>query len=104
MRPPEEYREDTVSISVSFPVPVHLSREHQGRLIDLIDEICRAYEKRHPDRTMWAAGMGGAITSMPITKEDEENGVPLEFDMSVFAIECCERENYDHPANSSERW
>ena len=97
----EEYREDTVSISVSFPVPVNLTREHQVRLVELIDEICDGYEARHPDRTMWAAGIGGAVVSMPITKEDEENGVPLEFDMSVFSIDCCERENYEyHPAET----
>lgn len=95
----EEYLEDTVMIEVSFPVPVNLSQEHQRRIVTLIGEICDDYVARHPDRVMWAAGIGGAITSMPITREDDENGVPLTFDMSVFQVECCERENYDHPAN-----
>lgn len=90
-----ELREDTAAIEVTFPSPVHISREHQGQLMDLVGKICDSYEDAHPDRVMWAAGYGGKITSMPITREDEEAGVPLSFDMSVLSIDCSERERYD---------
>jgi hypothetical protein len=95
----ETYSEDTVAIEIDFGAPVNISRAHQRRLFSLVDAICDGYEARHPDRTMWAAGFGGKIVSMPITREDEEAGVPLDFDMSILHIECCERENYDHPAH-----
>lgn len=94
----EEYHEDTVSIEISFPVPVNLSGDHQRQIVEVVDRICREYKAHHPDRAMWAGGIGGAIVSMPLTREDEENGVPLEFDMSVFSVEVCERENYDFVA------
>ena len=89
----------TSAIQVTFPVPVELSREHERALHDLLSDICKSYEAARPDRTMWVMGWGGLCTSMPITAEDEREGVPLSFDMSVLHAEISERENYKWPCH-----
>lgn len=89
-----EYREDTRAIEISFPVPVHLSEYHQRRLAELIGAICDLYEQHHPDRVMWPAGIGQKMLTNPFMVDDDH---PMQFDESVFEIECCERENYDYP-------
>lgn len=60
-----EKREDTVCIEVTFAAPVHISSEHQRRLVELIGEICDAYEQRHPDRVMWPFGIGSKMRPNP---------------------------------------
>lgn len=97
----EQYREDTSAIEISFAAPVHLGREHQRRLVDLIGEICDAYEAKHPDRVMWPFGIGQKMLCNPLMLSDDE---PIPFDESVFSIECAERENYDYaPASVDTR-
>jgi len=94
----ETYVEDTVAIEIGFPVAVNITGKMQQRLVELIGQICDEYEAAHPDRVMWPAGIGCKPTFIPMTRE-EENERGMEFDESVFSIECFERENYDHPAN-----
>lgn len=81
----------TCSIEVQFGAPVRLSSNHQQRLVSLISEICDAYEQENPDRVMWPAGIGDKPMSNWLAVEDGE----MEFDGSVFQIECCERERYE---------
>jgi hypothetical protein len=88
---------DTCEIIVTFPVPVELSREEESALDALLRTVCKRYEAANPGRVMWAAGWGGLCTSMPITAEDERNGVPLAFDMSVLHVEVAERADYRWP-------
>lgn len=88
----DDYREDTHSIQVSFSEPVNISQDQTRRLVAILDEICAAWEAKHPDSVMWPAGIGGLITSMPITAEDEAAGVPMTVDMTILSIECFARE------------
>lgn len=74
-------------IEVIFPEPVELSAEHQHRLVSLIGEITESYEAAHPDRVMWPAGIGGRPSGLWSDEPD--------FDMSVFQIDCCERERFE---------
>lgn len=83
------YRENTVSIEVSFGAPVHLSGDHQRRLVDLLGEICDEYERNNPGRVMWPAGIGQKMLTNPFMVDDDH---PMEFDESAFAVECFERE------------
>ncbi len=93
MTPTEaEQRETIGAIEVIFDAPVHLSSEHQSKLIDLLDEICAGYEANHTDRVMWAAGIGQKMLTNPFMVDDEH---PMRFDESVFFVECCERERYE---------
>ncbi len=84
--------ETTTAIEVTFAAPVHLSQSHQTRLFDLIGDICKAYEAEHPERTMWTACIGQKMLSNPFMVDDDH---PMQFDESVFVVECFERENYD---------
>lgn len=76
------------TIQVTFGAPVDLTRDQEGRLHDLIGEICEGYEATHPDRIMWVAGYGG----LPMNIHDDDK---LDFDMSVLSLDCAERERYD---------
>ena len=96
--PSPAHAEDIVCIEVSFAAPVHISAEHQQRLVELIGEICNAYEQRHPDRVMWPFGIGSKMLCHPMMLSDDE---PIPFDDSVFSIECAERENYDFKPEQS---
>jgi hypothetical protein len=81
------------AIEIHFGQPVELSREQEKRLLDLADEICKAYEASHPARVMWPSGYGCKPTYIPMTQEEEqERG--MEFDESVLEIDCFEREDY----------
>jgi hypothetical protein len=89
--------EDTSRIEITFPVPVELTNDDQ-RVIDAITaEICRRYERCHPGRVMWPAGVGSKITYMPMTKAEEDAGRHMEFDNKVFAIDVAERADWSWP-------
>jgi hypothetical protein len=81
------------SIQVSFPVPVDVPDEDYRELMNLISRICKRYERQHPDRVMWPAGIGGLPVFIPMTAEEEKERGP-EFDMSVLSVDCSEREKY----------
>jgi hypothetical protein len=85
------------SIIVTFPEPVAITRDEERALQDLVGAICKRYEAANPGRSMWLFGYGNLCTSMPITAEDEDAGVPLSFDDSVLHLEVSEREA-DDPA------
>jgi hypothetical protein len=87
----------TRQITVTFPVGVALTREEEGALHDVVSAICKRYEAEHPGRVMWPFGWGAYCTSMPITAEDEAEGVPMTFDMEVLHVEVSEREDYRWP-------
>ena len=75
------------AIEIAFPVDMDLSDDFEGKLVELISEECKRYEKQHPDRVMWPAGFGAKI----LWREPEEP----DFDESVFSITVSERERYD---------
>lgn len=80
-------------IEINFAKGVELTNDVEQQLLDVADAICRAYEFAHPGRVMWPAGIGGKITFLPLTAEDErERGI--EFDDDTFEIDCYEREDY----------
>lgn len=83
------------SIEVGFGAPVSTPAGWERRFADLLDELCNAYEAEHPDRVMWPAGWGAKITSIPMTREDDIAGMPMEFDGDVLSVECFERERYE---------
>ncbi len=87
------YCEDTRGIEINFEVPVNLSEDHQRRLVALIDEICDAYEVKHPDRTMWPFCIGQKMLTNPFMVDEDH---PMQFDEGLFQIDCAERENYDY--------
>jgi len=84
-------------IEVSFSQPVELTDEEERQLVELMGKVCERYERDHPDRVMWPAGIGFKPTYIPMTREEEEAGRHMEFDEGIFSIECFERENYDFP-------
>lgn len=88
---------DTREISITFPTKVDLSKDDYRVLHDLLDRICKRYEAENPGRVMWAGEWGGLCTSMPITAEDERNGVPLTFDMDILHVGVNERADYRWP-------
>lgn len=78
-------------IEINFAEAVELTDDIEQQLLQIAGEICRAYELAHPGRVMWPAGIGGKITFMPLTAEDErERGI--EFDDDTFEIDCYARE------------
>lgn len=87
-----EERENKHRIEIDFAAPVHISLEHQQRLVNLVGEICKGYEAKHPDRIMWPMGIGAKLTVHPMALSDDE---PIPFDDSVFHIDCAERERYE---------
>lgn len=93
----KEIKEDTSAIEITFGAPVHITREQEKRLQDLISDICDDYEKRHPDRAMWVFGYGSKMLCSPFMLSDDE---PIPFDDSVLSIECAERENYKYQPES----
>ena len=96
MQRAEKYREDTSVIEITFAAPVHVDRDQYARLCDLIEDICKGYKAKHPDRTMWLFGMGAKMLIHPMMISDDE---PIPFDDSVMSFECAERENYDYTPN-----
>jgi hypothetical protein len=87
----------TRAIQITFREPVDLAARHQQALVEIAGAICRDYEAANPGRVAWAFGVGSQLVSMPMTAEDDEAGVPMVFDESVFEIECSEREDYRWP-------
>lgn len=86
--------EDTSRIEITFPVPVELTNDDQ-RVIDAIAaEVCDRWERAHPGRVMWPAGIGSKITYMPMTRAEELAGKHMEFDTGVLSIDCAERADY----------
>lgn len=85
----------TWRIEINFPVGVDVPRAIEHELVELADRICRAWQAEHRDRVMWPAGIGSKVTYMPWTAEEEAAGRHMEFDDSVFAIDCSERERFD---------
>ena len=75
------------AIEITFPVDMDLSEEFDSKLLDLINDECKRYEEKHPDRVMWPGGYGAKI----LWREPEEP----DFDESVFSITVTERERYD---------
>lgn len=92
-----ECREDTLRIEVDFPRKVFVADRTFQRLVDCVSEICKDYEKMHPGRVMWPAGIGSKITYMPMTKEEEDAGRHIEFQDDTLHVEVCERMDYDWP-------
>lgn len=84
-------------IEISFPAEVELTDDDQRAFMALASAMCRRYKAAHPGRVMWPAGIGQRIVSMPITAEDDDNGVPMVFDEETFSIDCSEREDYKWP-------
>ena len=74
-------------IEILFPVPVALPEGWEQRLVELVSDVCYAYERDNSDRSMWPAGVGAA----PIWNEPNE---PT-FDTSVYQISVAERERFD---------
>lgn len=89
--------EDIVKIEINFPGAVELTNDDLRQLDAVAGEICDRYQTNHPGRIMWPAGIGSKITYMPMTREEELAGRHLEFDDSIFAIDCAERADYDWP-------
>ena len=78
------------TIRITFPVPVALSDDRHRQLEQAISAICADYERAHPDRVMWPAGIGGLPP--PGFFFDEPQG---DWDMSVLCIDMAERERYE---------
>lgn len=93
-REQKEYREDTVRIEIDFPCKVSVPDSLFHDLVEVVSEICKGYEDKHPGRVMWPAGMGSKILYMPMTREEEEAGNGMKFDDSVLSISCAERADY----------
>jgi hypothetical protein len=79
-----------------------LSGDFDRRLVDLLNEVCEAYEAEHPDRVMWPSGYGSApkwskrdAAFLGLSADDDapDSGEPT-FDDSTFQISISEREAY----------
>ena len=84
-------------IEINFPEAVELSDAQMQRLDAIVSELCDHWQKMHPGRVMWPAGVGCKITYMPMTRAEEEAGRHVEFDEDTFAIDCFERADYKWP-------
>jgi len=71
-------------IKISFPVPIKLSDNRIREITKVIQRIIT--DNPQSGQTMWPSEFGNEILSMPMTKEDDENGVPIVFDDAVFHI------------------
>lgn len=80
---------DTTRIEIDFPLAVEFPPGFENKLIELISSVTRYYEREHPDRVMWAAGMGDRPSGMW-----SDN---LTFDSTIYSIEVAERENFEWP-------
>lgn len=82
------------AIEIGFGEPVELLQEDQVALVDIASKICERYERANPDRAMWPAGVGQKMLTNPFMVDDDH---PMEYDESVFQIDCAERESYSDP-------
>lgn len=81
-------------IVIDFAASVELADDMQQAIVKLASIVCDDYERAHPDRVMWPFGIGQLPTYIPMTREEEEAGRHLEFDETVFSVDCHERERY----------
>lgn len=88
-------------LEVSFPCEVELTYRVQRQLTELVDEMCKRYERTHPGRVMWPMGVGNkvnwskadaAFLGRTAEPDAPESGEPT-YDDSVFCIEVAERED-----------
>lgn len=86
--------EDLRYITIDFPVPVELTDQDRRDLHEFASRICKRYEAAHPGRVMWVGEVGYPITSMPLTAQDDRDGVPMVFDEAGFQLGISEREDY----------
>lgn len=84
-------------IEIVFAAPVELTAEARRQLHDVASALCKGFVKQNPGRTMWPFGFGAKILSMPFTAQDDEEGVSVEFDDTIYEIECVERADYAWP-------
>jgi hypothetical protein len=82
----------TRSIEIDFGQPVRLTREDEIAFVELAARICDRYKSENPGRTMWPFGIGDKMLTNPFMASDDE---PLEFDETVFHIDCHEREDFE---------
>ncbi len=76
-------------IEINFPVDVKIRHEYFKKLNDLVDLICKDYERENPTRVMWPFGEGFKMMVNPLMLSDDE---PIPFDESCHEIEVAERE------------
>lgn len=74
----------TSDVTITFSAPVEFPPGWDHVLVDLVDMICEAYEKKNPSRVMWPGGYG----SRPRWVAGDIEG----FDDDVYVVEVCERE------------
>lgn len=79
-------------ILITFPFPIDTSK-YDVDLMTLAEQICD--DHRPEGMTAWPAGFGQKITRMPLTAQDDLDGVAMEFDETTFHIECFARQEYD---------
>jgi hypothetical protein len=87
---------EIVCIEISFPVAVEVDQKHLQAINEILVEIARDYEAKHPGRIMWPFGHGSKMLVHPIMLSDDE---PIRFDDSVYSIEMAEREAYEGERN-----
>jgi|SRR6185369_1535772 len=86
--------EQILRIEINFPVKVAFPDQYFQSLVELVSKLCDDWQKNHPGRVMWPAGMGYKITQMPITQQDDIDGVPMKFADDTIAIDCYERADF----------
>lgn len=79
-------RAKTYGIEITFAAGVDLPLGFQHKLTDLITSVTKKYEREHPGRIMWPAGIG-----------DKPSADYTSFDASVLSIDVAEREDYSWP-------
>lgn len=87
-------KESMRRIEINFPEAVEITNDDQRVLDAVAAEICNRYQRRHPGRVMWPAGVGFKVLYMPMTRDEELAGRHMEFAEDTFAIDCCERHDY----------
>lgn len=88
------------SIEIVFAAPVELTNSEERRLAEISAEISDRYTAQNPGRTMWPFGIGQKMLTNPLAIGDDE---PLQFDASIFSIECHEREDFKWPCRKCGR-
>ena len=76
-------------IQIDFYVPVKPTPDQYQQIVKCAKDICDSYEAENPDRVMWPSGIGDLPLSNPFMVDEDH---PMEFDETVFHVECFERE------------